>query len=80
MDNREQKIKDILSHISCNALTIGCDEDLFENGILDSLGMARFLPEIEKVYNIEFDLDDIVPENFVTIRNILVLLNHYGVK
>ena len=46
------------------------DEDLFETGIIDSLGILSIIGFIESEYDFQVNDADIVPENFTTITGI----------
>ena len=78
--NSAEKIRELLKTINGESETITVDEDLFSLGILDSLGMARLIPAVEKEFDIEIDIEDIVPENFTTIRDIANLLKNYEAR
>lgn len=47
---------------------------LIETGLLDSLGMMKLLAFLEVTFSIRVKEDELVPENFKTIRAILRLL------
>ncbi|HKJ66839.1 MAG TPA: acyl carrier protein [bacterium] len=46
------------------------EEDLFETGIIDSLGILSIIGFIEEKYTIQVNDVDIVPEHFTTIAAI----------
>lgn len=46
------------------------DDDLFEKGIVDSLGFLTIIGFIEENFSITVHDEDIVPENFSTINSI----------
>ena len=46
------------------------DTDLFDAGILDSMGMIEFISEIEKGFNIRIPDQDLIPQNFWSIEAI----------
>ena len=46
----------------------GADFDLFESGVLDSLGFADLLVGLEHEFHIHFALDEIDVDEFRTIR------------
>jgi len=48
--------------------------DLIEEGILDSLDVMSILTTLEGEYNIDFDPDDISPENFASAETIWALI------
>lgn len=47
------------------------DEDLLEQGIIDSLGILKLILFIEETYGIKIIDEEIVPENFQTL-NVMV--------
>lgn len=53
------------------------DTDLFEKGLLDSLGIANIIVRLEDKYRIEISPEDIIPENFVTVNSMVLLLKKY---
>ena len=53
------------------------DTDLVDTQILDSLRIAQLVDRLEANFNIEFDAEDIVPENFMTIVQIQKLIKKY---
>jgi acyl carrier protein len=44
------------------------DEDLLEQGIIDSLGVMTLIAFMEKDFGIEVSDEDIIPENFQTLN------------
>lgn len=52
--------------------------NLLEEGIIDSFDIANIVASLEFEFNIEFDAEDIVPENFCSVENIINLLNEKG--
>ena len=51
------------------------DIDLIKEGILDSLSIMNLVVEIENTFQMEFDFEDILPENFnsaLTIWEIVI--------
>lgn len=49
--------------------------NLLEEGIIDSFDIANIVASLEVEFNIEFDAEDIVPENFCSVEKIINLLN-----
>ena len=54
--------------------TPGADFDLFESGVLDSLGFADLLVGLEHEFDIHFVLDEIDVDEFRTIRSLGVVV------
>jgi acyl carrier protein len=68
MTIRDQVVS-ILSRLffSGNALDIRDDESLMKSGRVDSLGMMELVSEVGKKFNLEVDIDDLLPENFDSV-------------
>jgi acyl carrier protein len=73
----EQKIKELMA----NNLTYAgswsdVDEDypLLAKQVIDSLGMLKLVALIEEEFDVEIGDDDIVPDNWKTIRDIAGLV------
>jgi acyl carrier protein len=52
------------------------DEDypLLAKHVIDSLGMLKLVSLIEEEFDVEIDDDDVVPDNWKTIRDIAALV------
>jgi acyl carrier protein len=55
---------------SAKQRAVGNDDPLLENGIVDSLGVLDIVSFIESEFGVSAVDDDLVPENFQTIRRI----------
>ncbi len=53
---------------------VQCDDVLLESGIIDSLGVMEIVHYLVDRFEIEIDEDDLVPENFRTVRSISVFV------
>jgi len=51
------------------ANSIKIDDDLFEKGIIDSLGFLTLVSFLEQNFQITIDDEDIVPENFISVQS-----------
>ena len=47
--------------------SINEDDTLLMDGVVDSLGMVRFIAFIEETFNLEIPPEDVIVENFYTI-------------
>lgn len=47
------------------------DEDLLEQGIIDSLGIMRVIVFMEETFGIKVIDEEIVPDNFQTLNNMV---------
>lgn len=54
--------------------------DLVEEGIVDSMMIMQIVAMVESVFGIDFDPEDILPENFSSPEAIWNTVQKYGVK
>ncbi len=73
----QDKIADLLKDINGKDRISDFNMDLFENDMLDSLGIAQLVAALEENFNIEIDPEDILPENFSTVNEIDALVRKY---
>jgi acyl carrier protein len=61
----------LLSEIAVDAgiKTLEPDDDLLEQGIIDSMGIMKLVTFMEETFGIGIDDEDIVPENFQTLTS-----------
>ncbi|NEZ47913.1 D-alanine--poly(phosphoribitol) ligase subunit DltC [Clostridium niameyense] len=72
----EQKVLEILVDIcGDDEVTEDKDINLFESGLLDSLGMIELLIELEKVLNIKIQPTEINREDIETPNKIIELIS-----
>lgn len=50
--------------------TVTFDKNLFEAGIIDSAGLISFISFVESEFSISIPDEDLLPENFSTIKTI----------
>lgn len=50
--------------------SIAPDESLTSSGILDSLGLLRLISHLESQYSITLEGDEMIPDNFETLKSI----------
>ena len=73
----EQKIKELMaSNLTYAGSWNDVDEDypLLAKQVIDSLGMLKLVALIEEEFDVEIGDDDIVPDNWKTIRDIAGLV------
>jgi acyl carrier protein len=56
------------------------DYDLLENDVVDSLGILRLVTLIEEHFDVEIPDDQLVPENFVSLRALASLIEPLVVR
>lgn len=54
----------------------GDEDQLIENGIIDSLGIMSLLSFVEDRFSLQIPGDDLLPENFASITAITNLVDH----
>lgn len=76
----EEKIIEILEDV-CDSTEIADnrDVDLFEAGLLDSLGVVSLLYEIENAFGVRIQPTDIDRSQLATVDSIAALLRSKGV-
>ena len=47
---------------------------IVDEGILDSLSIARLIGEIEDEFDVEFEVTDLVPENFNSVQAMMEMI------
>ena len=52
--------------------SLGPDEDLLEQGIIDSLGIMKLVLFLEESYGIQVNDQDIIPENFQCLSSMVM--------
>ena len=68
-----QQFIDILNRVNPEILEYN-GHDLVHDGILDSLDVMNLVAELEQAFSIEFDPDDVIPENFAAAQTIWALV------
>jgi acyl carrier protein len=74
----EGKIKELIEkNLTWSGSWSDVDEDypLLAKGVIDSLGMLKLVSLLEEEYDVEIDDDEIVPDNWRTIRDIAALVD-----
>lgn len=69
MNEIQEKVLKIIREIN-NKVPEGIDIDLLSNGYLDSFSLANLVVELEETFSIDINGEDIIPENFRTIKAI----------
>ena len=71
-ENRE-KLLTILTDI-CPDVDFENEESLIDDGLIESLDIVAIVSEIMSQFDIEISVDDLVPENFNSVNDILALI------
>jgi len=71
-----EKFKEILNSVKPEILEEK-DCDLVEDGIIDSLDIMTIISKCEEAFEIDFDPDDVMPENFASPETIWNLIEKY---
>jgi methoxymalonate biosynthesis acyl carrier protein len=73
---------ELWKYIQKNFLTGECpegfsrDEDLIDNGVLDSLSTLNLVSYLEEEYGIKIKSEDITVENFGTVDQMAAMIEH----
>lgn len=62
------------------ASDLTADYDLLENDVVDSLGILRLVTLIEEHFDVEIPDEQLVPENFVSLRALASLIEPLVVR
>ena len=54
--------------------SIAPDEDLLEQGIIDSLGIMKLVVFMEETFGISVEDDDVIPENFQSLASMVAFV------
>ena len=49
-------------------------DDLYDEGVLDSLDMVRLVTEISQTFDVEVPPEELIPENFQNVQTILAMI------
>jgi acyl carrier protein len=75
------ELRQLIEKVSGRPTSSADDENLFENGILDSYNITSLALELEDWLEITFDFEDIGEANFRNIDSILKMLSEkYGAR
>lgn len=73
------KVLDIFEEVTgTDEIREDLDLDLFEAGLLDSLGIIEVLLKIEEVFNIKLQPTDLERKDMATVNNLVSFLEKYG--
>jgi len=73
--NIENTIKKFVTEELLNSsLEVGAEDNLLSDGMVDSIGMLRLVSHIEELAQITIPHEDLVIENFQTIKAIVEYL------
>jgi len=72
----EEKVLNILIEVTGNDdISEEKDADLFEAGLLDSLGIIEVLLKIEEVFGLRLQPTDLEKKDMATVNNLVEFLN-----
>lgn len=57
--------------------TLDPNEDLLEQGIIDSLGLMKLIDFLERTFSIRISDEEIVPENFQCLNSMVHLVQQH---
>ena len=68
-----EKLLEILSSLHPDVDFASID-DLYDEGVLDSLDMVRLVTEIGMEFDVQIPAEELVPENFQNVNTIMALI------
>ncbi len=78
MENLLRKeIMDIVKKLAEEDVAFDENTNLFEEGIIDSLGVANIIMALQDKYEIEISPEDIIPENLECVDMIVGMIMRY---
>lgn len=72
----DEEVFDVLKSINAD-ISEDQEMDLLGSGMIDSFDIVNIVAELEKKFQIEIDAEDIVPENFSRLADIIGLVKKY---
>lgn len=72
---KEQIKKFIIDTFMYGEGSLEDDEQLFESGIVDSMGFIKLLSYIEKTFNVPVDMSEVTMDKFGTVNDIVEMVN-----
>jgi acyl carrier protein len=69
----EEKLLQVLTE-SCPGIDFANETALIDDGILESLDIVTIVSEIMNEFDIELNVDDLLPENFNSVQAMLELI------
>jgi D-alanine--poly(phosphoribitol) ligase subunit 2 len=72
---KEQIKKYILETFMYGEGQLEDDDQLFESGIIDSMGFIKLLSHIEETFKVSISMDEVSMENFSTVNDIIGVIN-----
>ena len=70
----QEQVYEIIKNLKPNVPDFDVETSLQEAEILDSVAMLEFVLWIEEAFELVVDTDDLTPENFSTLGNIVVYI------
>lgn len=69
----KEKIIQIMSEI-CPGVDFATETALIDNGLVDSLDIVNIVTELMDVFDVEINVEDLLPENFNSVDAIAQLI------
>jgi acyl carrier protein len=78
LDNTQQLISDYIvkEFLGDNSVTITANDNLIEEGIIDSLAMLRLIQFVEEQFSVSIQPEDVIIENFESLDTISTLVEN----
>ena len=59
---------------TCPGIDFECSDTMIDDGILDSLDIVTIVTVLMDEYDVEINVDDLIPENFNSVQSIYELI------
>ena len=59
-----------VTHKTTNEVILAPDTDIFEEGIIDSIGLLSLISFLEESFSVDVNPEDVTPMNFTSPRDI----------
>lgn len=80
MDTKEQLLSYVTEELLDEDVAVAENDLLLADGLVDSVGLMRFVAYIEATYGCQIPLEDIVLENFRSITAVVAYLARIGTQ
>ncbi len=79
MSITDQLLAFVSSELLNDNVTLGAHDMMLADGLVDSVGLMRFVAYVEATFGCQVPLEDIVLENFRSIDAVVAYLGRLGV-
>lgn len=70
----QKKLKQILLEVNGELKDVSAEENLLASGLIDSFDIVALVVELEETFGIKISPEEVLEENFSSIKNIQALI------